>query len=377
MPHLSAVRNLPRTSTLTYKAKPGSSRKPWTKIWQTMAKMLQQKREDRHFLAIHTQAYTLWHKIITYEKLFWNNYFRKKLRISRVIPWKYLSFLDISRAQKPSEITKNNSQGIIFVIISCQRVIYVFLLKKSRWAIPNPCFRASGLIPDPLFGLIPSPRHFRSTRVVLGSVTVWGWNGSISSGFGSDSSLCGKGLLLFQYSFRRKGRFRFRFPKNSSGGSGFWFRFGSWATLLFGNKGFRRKCVTRKVGILYFHLVSAAEKRGLWEGVVQEPLRRALFCVFLCSEVIFSCKSHRNFFQTLPLQCRHFLENPLAKKPPNAAADCKPYPKVNSGSTSKMGAQGGWIPGPCFLGFFFWGGGGSVGCFSIGDAPEQFKSRYV
>ena len=60
---------------------------------------------------------------------------------------------------------------------------------------------------------------------------------------------------------------------------------------------------------------SAAEKRGLWEGVVQEPLRRALFCVFLCSEVIFSCKSHRNFFQKLPLQCRHFLENPLTKNP--------------------------------------------------------------
>ena len=57
------------------------------------------------------------------------------------------------------------------------------------------------------------------------------------------------------------------------------------------------------------------QKRGLWEGVVQEPLRRALFCVFLCSEVIFSCKSHRNFFQKLPLQRRHFLENPLAKNP--------------------------------------------------------------
>ena len=31
--------------------------------------------------------------------------------------------------------------------------------------------------------------------------------------------------------------------------------------------------------------------------------------------MIFSCKSHRNFFQKLPLQCRHFLENPLAKNP--------------------------------------------------------------
>ena len=72
--------------------------------------------------------------------------------------------------------------------------------------------------------------------------------------------------------------------------------------------------------------ISAAEERGLWEGVVQEPLRRALFCVFLCSEVIFSCKSHRNFFQKLPLQCRHFLENPPREKPQNAAAEnCQGY----------------------------------------------------
>ena len=45
-----------------------------------------------------------------------------KLRISRVISWKCLSFLDISRAPNPSKIMKNNSQGTIFVIISCQRV---------------------------------------------------------------------------------------------------------------------------------------------------------------------------------------------------------------------------------------------------------------
>ena len=73
----------------------------------------------------------------------------------------------------------------------------------------------------------------------------------------------------------------------------------------------------------YWKKVSKAEKGGLWEGVVQEPLRRALFCVFLCSEVIFSSKSHRNFFQKLPLQCRHFLENPLAKKKTqNAVVSC-------------------------------------------------------
>ena len=46
----------------------------------------------------------------------------EKLRIPYVIPWKSLSFQEISRAQDPSKITKNNSQGIIFVIISCQRV---------------------------------------------------------------------------------------------------------------------------------------------------------------------------------------------------------------------------------------------------------------
>ena len=38
------------------------------------------------------------------------------------LAWKCLSFLDISRAQDLSKITENNSQGIVFVIISCQRV---------------------------------------------------------------------------------------------------------------------------------------------------------------------------------------------------------------------------------------------------------------
>ena len=79
--------------------------------------------------------------------------------------------------------------------------------------------------------------------------------------------------------------------------------------------------------------ISAAEKRGLWEGVVQEPLRRALFCVFLCSEVIFSCKSHRNFFQKLPLQCRHFLENPLAKDPKTQLLTLPPPANVKAAPT--------------------------------------------
>ena len=46
----------------------------------------------------------------------------EKLRISRVISRKSLSFLEILKVQIHSKITKNNSQGIIFAIISCQRV---------------------------------------------------------------------------------------------------------------------------------------------------------------------------------------------------------------------------------------------------------------
>ena len=45
-----------------------------------------------------------------------------ELQISRVILSKRLSFLDISRAQHDTKIPKNNSQGIIFVRILCQRV---------------------------------------------------------------------------------------------------------------------------------------------------------------------------------------------------------------------------------------------------------------
>ena len=44
-----------------------------------------------------------------------------KLRISRVIPGECLYFLDILRANNFSKIPKNNSQGVIFLIISCQR----------------------------------------------------------------------------------------------------------------------------------------------------------------------------------------------------------------------------------------------------------------
>ena len=45
-----------------------------------------------------------------------------KLRISYAIPWKGPSFPEILKVRNPSKITKKNSQGILFVIISCQRV---------------------------------------------------------------------------------------------------------------------------------------------------------------------------------------------------------------------------------------------------------------
>ena len=47
----------------------------------------------------------------------------EKLRTSYAIPWKSPSFPEILRARTPEMITKNNSQGIIFVTISCQRVV--------------------------------------------------------------------------------------------------------------------------------------------------------------------------------------------------------------------------------------------------------------
>ena len=62
-------------------------------------------------------------------------------------------------------------------------------------------------------------------------------------------------------------------------------------------------------------LISSWKKGSLGRGRSGTSAQSFVLCFFLCSEVIFSCKSHRNFFQKLPLQCRHFLENPLAKSP--------------------------------------------------------------
>ena len=75
-----------------------------------------------------------------------NNYFRKiilKLLLSENYEphtrnsLKMFSFLDISRGQNASKITKNNSQGVIFVIISCQRVTHVFLNRVQQTVSGN------------------------------------------------------------------------------------------------------------------------------------------------------------------------------------------------------------------------------------------------
>ena len=64
---------------------------------------------------------TLWHKINTHESYSEIVIF-EKLRISYPIPWKSPPFPEILKVRTPSKITKNNSQGIIFVIILGQRV---------------------------------------------------------------------------------------------------------------------------------------------------------------------------------------------------------------------------------------------------------------
>ena len=58
----------------------------------------------------------------------------EKLRISYVIPCKSPSFPRILKVRSPSKITKINSQGIIFVIISCQRVFF----SLTEAPLPDP-----------------------------------------------------------------------------------------------------------------------------------------------------------------------------------------------------------------------------------------------
>ena len=61
----------------------------------------------------------------------------EKLRISRVIPRKSPSFPKVLTVQNRLKITKNNSQGIIFGIISCQRVSAGFLSEPRSGSKPD------------------------------------------------------------------------------------------------------------------------------------------------------------------------------------------------------------------------------------------------
>ena len=69
-------------------------------------------------------ALTLWHKIITYKKLLRNNYFQKSTNFTRNLCEEVSQFPeDFEGAKSLEMIAKHISQGIIFAIISCQRVL--------------------------------------------------------------------------------------------------------------------------------------------------------------------------------------------------------------------------------------------------------------
>ena len=74
-----------------------------------------------------TRRYAMWQIPSDTKLLLTKNYSKiiifEKLRISYVIPWKSPSFRRILRVLNRHKITKNNSQRVIFVTISCQRVI--------------------------------------------------------------------------------------------------------------------------------------------------------------------------------------------------------------------------------------------------------------
>ena len=81
----------------------------------------------------------------------------EKLRISYVIPWKSPSFPEILKVRTPWKITKNNSQGIIFVIISCQRVVVLISFRSREELKPPKPRKVSKKSPERSLGP-PRPR---------------------------------------------------------------------------------------------------------------------------------------------------------------------------------------------------------------------------
>ena len=93
----------------------------------------------------------LWPQIITNEKLFWSNYFLKNTKFT-CNSLKMSVFPGHVERRTCLRITKNNSQGIIFVIISCQRVENKY--QKNTNGHPRK-MSANFLLFFPLFSLSP------------------------------------------------------------------------------------------------------------------------------------------------------------------------------------------------------------------------------
>ena len=80
-------------------------------------------------------------------------------------------------------------------------------------------------------------------------------------------------------------------------------------------------------------LFSAAEKRGLWEGVVQEPLRRALFCVFCVLRWFSPANLTEISFRNCPSNAGIFWKTPSRKPPKLRSGPGKPNQRKASSWT--------------------------------------------
>ena len=79
---------------------------------------------------------------------------------------------------------------------------------------------------------------------------------------------------------------------------------------------FEPKLLPTALLLLRIDFLSSWKKGSLGRGRSGTSAQNFVLCVFLCVLRWFSpANLPGNFFQKLPLQCRHFLENPLAKNP--------------------------------------------------------------
>ena len=106
-----------------------------------------QIRHFRHFrqkppFSGGTKAWFTNNTIFGTPNLLWNNCFSKITNFTCVIPRKSRSFLEISRAQNPPIITKNNFQGVIFVFFYWMSGDKNLLWRKPplQRGLRNACF---------------------------------------------------------------------------------------------------------------------------------------------------------------------------------------------------------------------------------------------